>query len=105
MHSVTYDWTRYWCPREGYYSLEDEGFLYVPVSEYSFGPTDIQTLEAMAAQPCLVLLGEPGIGKSFATRSEFERLEAATVQGSQDRVLWFDLRTFGTEDPFSPIGF
>jgi predicted NACHT family NTPase len=54
----------------------------------------------MAAQPCLVLLGEPGIGKSFATRSEFERCEAATGQGSQDRVLWFDLRTFGTEDRF-----
>lgn len=100
MHSVTYDWTRYWCPREGSYSLDDEGFLYIPSAEYSFRRTDIQTLEALAAQPCLVLLGEPGIGKSTATRSEFERLEVTKGQNSQDKVLWFDLRTFGTEDRF-----
>lgn len=44
--------------------------------------------------PCLVLLGEPGIGKPTAIRSERAAVEAqAGISG--DRLVWCDLKEYG----------
>ena len=40
--------------------------------------------------PCLILLGEPGIGKTFAVRHEQRQLEA-TIGEAADKTLWVDL--------------
>ncbi|HBE57380.1 MAG TPA: hypothetical protein DDW56_07565, partial [Cyanobacteria bacterium UBA11366] len=65
MSEQVYDWKRFWCPRSGNINLGDRGYLVDPDSEWGqhFNP-DLVSLDAIAHIPCLVLLGEPGIGKS-----------------------------------------
>ena len=46
-------------------NLSDGGFLYDPDNKYAeFVQSDVVPFEKIAHQPCLALLGEPGIGKS-----------------------------------------
>ncbi len=60
-----YNWKRYWCLRGGRIDISDGGFLYDPDSEYSyFHYQDVKSFKELANIPCLVLLGEPGIGKT-----------------------------------------
>lgn len=62
-----YTWSRYWCPRGGSLSLDDHGFLMDPTSHLGeHRNQSLRTLEQLQDKPCLVLLGEPGIGKSYA---------------------------------------
>jgi hypothetical protein len=73
----TYPWKRFWAPRDGQIDLSDEGFLADPESEsfwYSPNP-DLKAFDQISALPCLVLLGEPGIGKSTAIIRELETTE------------------------------
>ena len=97
MTSPTYNWTRFWCPREGTVNLSDGGFLYDPESKYgdTLNP-HVRKFDQIAATPCLVLLGEPGIGKSHEL--EQARLsEAAAAKARGDTPLFFDLRAFSTD--------
>jgi predicted NACHT family NTPase len=65
MSEKIYNWKRFWCSRTSQVNLGDRGYLYDPESEYGhlFNP-ELVGLEAIADIPCLILLGEPGIGKS-----------------------------------------
>lgn len=97
MTEPRYNWTRFWCPRDGAYSLSDGGFLYDPESEYGdrLNP-HVRKFDQIAATPCLVLLGEPGIGKSHEL--EQARLsEEAAAKARGDTSLFFDLRAFSTD--------
>jgi predicted NACHT family NTPase len=53
--SQIYNWKRFWCTRAAQINLGDRGYLVDP---------ELVSLEAIADLPCLILLGEPGIGKS-----------------------------------------
>jgi hypothetical protein len=71
MASKRYTWKRYWVPREGAFAFDSDGFLLSPVQDPDLPTwikTDVVDFENLAASPCLVLLGEPGIGKSYALR-------------------------------------
>jgi len=60
-----YEWKRYWCLRGGEIKLSDSGFLYSPELGYSkYYPQNVNILEEIVNIPCLVLLGESGIGKT-----------------------------------------
>jgi predicted NACHT family NTPase len=63
--SKIYNWKRFWCTRAAQINLGDRGYLFDPESEYGhlLNP-ELVGLEAIADMPCLILLGEPGIGKS-----------------------------------------
>jgi predicted NACHT family NTPase len=63
--SQIYNWKRFWCTRAAQINLGDRGYLVDPESEYGhlLNP-ELVSLESIADMPCLVLLGEPGIGKS-----------------------------------------
>lgn len=88
-----YDWKRFWCPRSGSINLADGGYLYDPDAEWgkAYSP-DLVSLEAIADVPCLVLLGEPGIGKS----RELENLKVFTEKkiSEPSQVLELNLRSF-----------
>ena len=45
----------------------------------------------------MVLLGEPGIGKSASFKAEFESIEKA-ISTINDITLWFDLRDYSSDD-------
>jgi predicted NACHT family NTPase len=93
MAEQVYDWKRFWCPRSSQIDLHDHGgYLTDPESEYGkyYNP-DLVGLEVIADIPCLVLLGEPGIGKS----QELINLKnyAAKNLDSNNKILELNLRS------------
>jgi predicted NACHT family NTPase len=92
MSKKDYKWKRFWCPRSGNINLTDGGYLYDPDAEWGKADNpDLVSLEAIAEIPCLVLLGEPGIGKS----QELENLKALTEEKICDssQILNLNLRS------------
>ncbi|MGV7116675.1 hypothetical protein [Paenibacillus kyungheensis] len=63
---------RFWYDRSGTISLADGDYLYEPESEYgNIVNKDVVPFEAISEVPCLILLGEPGIGKTEALKTIF----------------------------------
>lgn len=95
--STRYDWPRFWLPRGTQSNLSDGGYLYDPLSEYGriYNP-QARPIAAMEQVPCLVLLGEPGMGKSFTLDDEYSRM-AQTITDAGDAVLRFNLRAYQSE--------
>ena len=92
-----YQWKRFWCPRDGSLSLADRGYLYDPDSEHSgvVNPSLVSSTAFSDCQ-CLVMLGEPGIGKS----TEFEIFVQQTkdsAAASGDAVICIDLKEYQTD--------
>ncbi len=98
MPGANYAWTRFWCSREGSYSLTTEGFLREPYKKHpNIG--DVKAFALIADTPVLLLLGEPGIGKTFAITAERDSIRAAVaVRGEQ--ILWPDLQAISTPEAF-----
>jgi predicted NACHT family NTPase len=60
-----YNWKRFWCPRSGDIRFDWRGYLSDPESDWGkYENPNLVTLDRLTDVPCLVLLGEPGIGKS-----------------------------------------
>ena len=80
------DWKRFWHPREVRPHLGGDGFVYDPESEFGRAANShLVRFEAIRDVPCLVLLGDPGMGKSFTVR------ELAEQSTSDRQVLLLDL--------------
>ena len=88
---MKYEWKRYWCPRDGKYNLSLHGFLQDPGENHLYNP-DLVTLDDISEIPCLVLLGEPGIGKSRTMQAEKEAVNTK-IHEKGDEALWIDLRS------------
>ena len=77
MPDTIYNWSRYWYPHNQHPPLLQSGFLYVPQkpSPIYFKP-EIPPVEfeEIANVPCLILLGEPGIGKSQAMTDAYSAM-------------------------------
>jgi hypothetical protein len=86
---------RFWCPRDSAYALDDQGYLRDPdatrFGAHSANPAVLRA-DDIREHRCLVLLGEPGAGKSTAI-TETARPVAAAVP-----VVPFDLGVYGSED-------
>lgn len=65
---MPYDWRRYWIPQGGSYLEDDHGFPIEPDGHPLLsGTSGLKTLDDLDRDfPCLVLLGEAGLGKSRA---------------------------------------
>lgn len=94
----TYPWRRFWCPREGSYRLSVDGFLEDVGARYRRF-TQVKTFSEIADTPVLILLGEPGIGKTFAMEAEQAAIKAA-VSKRGEGMLWPDLQSISTEEAF-----
>jgi predicted NACHT family NTPase len=92
MQSKNYSWQRFWCLNGDSLQLDNEGFLPDPENDYEryYNP-NLVTLEDISHIPCLILLGEAGIGKTTTMKAEYEKLKAQ-IEQSEDTCLWFDLR-------------
>ena len=74
-----------------------DGFLLDPESETArYFTTDAKPFSSISCVPCLVLLGDPGLGKSHELRAEYNRVREAG--GRDDVALRFELRDFTSED-------
>lgn len=95
---IKFPWNRFWCSPEGKLHLDDWGYLTDPEGEYGkwLNP-DVVSFEKIRDTPCLILLGEPGIGKSQAIEDEIEHLEKE-VSGKDELLLRMDLKEYGSED-------
>lgn len=86
---------RFWCPREGAYALDGDGFLRDPEATFfgaqSANPGVLRT-DDLRGPRCVVLLGEPGAGKSTAAA----RADRLVVDGVP--ILRLDLAAYGSED-------
>lgn len=95
---VRFGWTRYWVRRGDSPRLEN-GYLVPPEGTSGwFGveqKTELSTLDKLAEVPCLVLLGDVGLGKSVEIAREAERLRA--MQQAEHRVLEVDLKRSSAE--------
>jgi predicted NACHT family NTPase len=98
MSDLVYQWKRFWCLREGKVSLSDGGYLYDPYSEmgklYNAG---LLSFSEIFMTPCLILLGEPGTGKTTTIRMEWDHIKQM-VEKQGDQVIWLDLRSYASED-------
>lgn len=93
-----YNWKRFWCSRADSFDLSDGGYLSDPDSEWGhlYNP-HVKSFESIASIPCLILLGEPGIGKTYAMQTA-QKAVSAEIKEKGERVLNFDLRSYGSED-------
>lgn len=99
MKKVRYQWKRYWVPfKNDGISLTDHGFLEDPTGEFGkYASSNLTTLENLKKVGCLILVGEPGIGKS----TEIEDLYHSTQKEvGEDHTLWIDLKSVMTPDSF-----
>src|SRR4051794_4434164 len=85
---MIHDWTRFWTKPDGQISLADQGFLVGPHTEQWLAPLsgDVWPFDEIAARSCLILIGEPGMGKSQALARE-----AAAIRAAGRPVLEVDL--------------
>jgi hypothetical protein len=90
------DWVRYWCVRGSAVALDGEGFVADPVGAWGQAANPaLVTFDAVENNACAVLLGEPGIGKSWELRAARRQRDARKSPGQA--VLWFDLATYSTD--------
>jgi hypothetical protein len=94
--TVGFDWKRFWCPRGESIDLSDRGFLSDPEDKWGkYDNPDLVTFERLADLPCAVLLGEPGIGKSWTLRADSPEVQGSL--GPSAKLMCLDLRSFGDE--------
>jgi len=88
---------RYWCRREGHFRIDSCGFLLDPEGEFrnTLNPELIR-LPEVADTNCLILLGEPGMGKTTALEAERERW-GQSIGTTGDVMVWRDLAEYGDE--------
>ncbi len=100
MTSFSFRWKRFCYPRGKRLNFTEEGYPYDPDSEFGeyYNP-DLVTLNSLVMGPCTVLLGEPGIGKSWAMRDMRSRLDdiVSNQEGYGNLTLSVDLRAYGNE--------
>jgi hypothetical protein len=91
-----YDWKRYWCPTNGRIILSDSGYLSDPDGPHGseINP-DVLSFEAFAGAHCLILMGEPGIGKSTEIEEQFRGTQGR-VKLDGNEALFFNLRNYQT---------
>jgi hypothetical protein len=94
---VEYGWRRFWCPRDQRYSVTENGYLSDPSSEFArFVQSSVKPLDQFREHSCIVLLGEPGTGKSTEFNKEFER-QSLICSESNHLCLRFNLNAYQTD--------
>ena len=80
---------RFWCAREGAFALDAAGYLADPSATFSgnANPNIVSSVDLLTDR-CLVLLGEPGAGKSTVLLEAWKQVE---------KDLNYTIVSFGTE--------
>lgn len=93
-----YNWKRFWSPRGESINPSYDGYLPNPDDEWErHNNPHVVPFEAISETPCLVLLGEPGMGKSYTLESVQKAMEAQVAEDDA-KLLGLNLRSYGSED-------
>ena len=90
-----YPWERFWIPRDGKVTLSPSGYLPDPNQKMGqrINP-QVVPYEEISDFPCLALLGEPGMGKSYVIKD----IIRDTEKSAQNTLVHFvDLKNTGSE--------
>lgn len=89
-------YARFWCDRSDRYFIDPEGYLVDPESNWGRDTQKtLRTLSDLSQYLCLVLLGEPGMGKTTCLAAEFaERLGMCSRSEDVSQALKWDLSCF-----------
>lgn len=87
-----YDWRRYWHPRDESINFDEDGFPYEP----GLLNSNLVPFDALTNVPGLVLLGEPGAGKSTIIEAE-HRAASSRVATEGNASLFRDLALYNTD--------
>jgi len=79
---------RYWCEYTGHYFLDFKGFL----DDNKYVRSDLKTFKELELERCLILLGEPGMGKSTTLNQYIQSLSPEDKQ----KYTILDLKSEGT---------
>lgn len=91
MPEKVYGWTRFWYPYPGRIPLAYDGFLEDLLQQPSYsGSSNLVTLEQLVSSQVLILLGEPGLGKSQALKDAHSTVKAK-VEANGHQTLFLDL--------------
>ncbi|MCA1956921.1 MAG: hypothetical protein LDL14_00125 [Nitrospira sp.] len=97
MSGIRFNWERFWYPRGSSLNLSDGGYLPDPHSQTGrFANPQITSLSKIHESKVLVLLGDPGMGKSTVLAEE-ESFLKSTPHDQTDRHLFINLRSYQTE--------
>jgi len=98
---MVFPWKRFWVPLDSQISCGffGEGFLDDPESEWSPNHEIARTLESLLATKCLILCGEPGLGKSVALEQAFPAVDYAA--GGNASIIWVRFRDIPDSSAFT----
>src|SRR6267378_7863206 len=90
--NVIYPWKRYWV-KQGENPTMEDGLFREPLTAIRWFSTSSNgvALSELKDSPCLVLLGDVGMGKSTTLEKEAEELKA-TLAGQKHAVVYVDLK-------------
>ncbi len=98
---MVFPWKRFWVPLESQISCGffGEGFLDDPESEWNPNHEIARTVESLLATKCLILCGEPGLGKSVALEQAFPAVDYVT--GGNASIIWVRFRDIPDSSAFT----
>lgn len=97
MSGTHFQWKRFWYPRGSSLNLADAGYLPDPDSQVSqFWNKNVVSFEEISSARALVLLGDPGMGKSTIL-SEQESVWGKGQHDSSEKYLFVNLRSYQTD--------
>ena len=97
MSDTHFHWKRFWYPRGSSLNLEDDGYLPDPDSQSGrLWNEQVVSFEEISGLRALVLLGDPGMGKSTILSEQKSILEKRQHDSSQ-KYLFINLRSYQTD--------
>ena len=95
-------WKRFWCRFGGPIHVGDQvqGFLTDPEDEFTklYNP-ELFTLDQLATESCLILCGDPGIGKSTVIQQHKDQLKSSL--GERGHFIFIDFRDIPSDTAFN----
>jgi hypothetical protein len=92
-------WKRFWCRFGDAIHVGEHGFLTDPDEEFTrfFNP-HLATLDQLLSERCLILCGDPGIGKTTELQQAKSAIQLNLREG--DQVIWLEFRDIPSESVF-----